>query len=300
MTYNIMFFKQKEQYYSFKQQFETWEDMTSYLFTIKNREIEDKYQNYHMLSANTIDGDRLTESIIESSKWIALDFDSMGSMDLKTFYSKYKFHGWESVFYNSSSCKNDSLRMRIVHPLTRKINRKEYKHFWINLNRCYDNLLDRQTCHINRTQAAPATFKHAYNFFYRKLGNPIDVDEIKDMFPYVEKKKLNIIDIPGYDEYRKKKLNKFYKWSGVGDCPFIPKNKLANFYNIYNTDNTGRYKTFYELMCSITYYAYKNGYPLSQEELINLLREIDYNNLYKKRALDVETRNAIEFAMQRV
>lgn len=61
------------------------------------------------------------------------------------------------------------------------------------------------------------------------------------------------------------------QWSGVDDCPFVKKDKLAEY---LSTPHGEHHRSLYRMMCSIATTATSRGRPLELDELTSLTREI--------------------------
>jgi hypothetical protein len=84
-------------------------------------------------------------------------------------------------------------------------------------------------------------------------------------------------------------------WSGYRDCPFFP-NKMAEQYKTVN--ETGWYSQMYRIMIATACNAVKGKYPITQDQIANMCRELDAEtgNWYDNRPLSREAGGAIEWA----
>jgi hypothetical protein len=99
--------------------------------------------------------------------------------------------------------------------------------------------------------------------------------------------------------HRKDSLeNTSYTWSSYHDCPFVNQRLINDYKDIAHLDGSGRYRMIYKIMCSIASNAVEKGYPMSANEIVNLVKQIDAetSRRYEQRPLEVEANNALEFA----
>ena len=152
----------------------------------------------------------------------------------------------------------------------------------------------------------PAQYANANNFIFSNVGIPLAVDYLLAAFSYSEKQSAaSFIDrLPDawkeqIIEHRKSALeNTSYTWTSYRDCPFVNKKLLKDWMSIASVDGTGRYRMIYKLMISIAGQAITKGYPLTAEQLVQLIKELDADTSrkYQNRALDIEANNALEYA----
>ncbi len=275
--------------------FNSWNDFKNYLINRYNTTfLEHKRQNYNMISGTSLTGGRNKGDIISTSLWIACDIDNIKDKYFTQIIDMFK--KYEFIIYNSASCRQDDIRFRIVFPISRQINVKEYRHFWINLDKSFENILDKQTKHIERMQGMPAQFENAFNFIASNDGMIIDVDDILSKFEYIDNDVS--VKFPLLLKNVHKKLTNNYTWSSHTNCPFVQKDIVDKFHSLYNQDGVGKYVLTYSMMCSIAQRAVFLKYPINVKEIVALMKEIDYNNIYKGRNWEVEAQNAINFALQ--
>ena len=278
--------------------FDDWQRFIEFLYTSYNeRCLTENDQNMHMQSGYNPSGRKLKGSIKESSLWFAMDFDDMQNHTIDTFLDFISNKGIEFVAYNSKSCRYNDPRMRVIVPLSRKVEDREYLHFWTNMRRFYGDLFDKQTNYIEKTQGFPSQYEKAYNFFTHNDGETIDVDGIKGLYPFIDMR-TTILKIDGFSDYRLKKLtNRNIVWSGASDCPFVNKGLLSKFYTIYDSDGLGRHKLSYSIMVNIASNAVRNKYPITVDQIVDIMKDIDYNNIYRSRNWHKEAANALDHAL---
>ena len=93
-------------------------------------------------------------------------------------------------------------------------------------------------------------------------------------------------------------MNSDIRWTNYLDCPFVNKRLVQEYSSIAHVDGTGRYRMFYKIMTSIAINAVKREYPITSNEIAELLRQIDIDNsnIYSNRPLEIEADRAIEYA----
>jgi hypothetical protein len=152
----------------------------------------------------------------------------------------------------------------------------------------------------------PANYANANNFIFHSTGNPLAVDYLLEAYPYSEKQSSSsFLDrLPDawreqIVEHRKSALdNTSYYWTSYQDCPFVSKKMINEWTSIAGVDGTGRYRMIYKIMIAIAGNAVKKGYPLTVNQLVDLIKQIDADTSrkYQNRPLEVEANNALEYA----
>jgi hypothetical protein len=167
---------------------------------------------------------------------------------------------------------------------------------------------DTQTKDLSRMYYVPAIYPNAHNFIFTHRGDYLDVDSLLIKHPYDNAQhSTNFIDrLPPetqkriveqrQQEFEKTKQN--VTWNSYKDCPFVNKNLIADYKKIAWSDGSGRYSMIYKIMTSIACNAVKRKYPITEYEIVDLVRALDRetSNIYAKRPLNVEASRAIEFA----
>ena len=100
-------------------------------------------------------------------------------------------------------------------------------------------------------------------------------------------------------EHRKNQAdNTNLSWSSYHDCPFVNKNLFKEYISMSFMDGTGRYRMIYKLMISVAANAIEKQYPITANQIVDIIREVDREtaNLYEKRPLELEANNALEYA----
>jgi hypothetical protein len=105
-------------------------------------------------------------------------------------------------------------------------------------------------------------------------------------------------EVVKYRESKLKENKREITWNGYQDCPFVNKNLISQYKSIANTDGSGRYSMIYKIMTSIAINAVKSKYPISEYEIVDIIRNLDRDtsNIYSKRPLNTEASRAIEWA----
>jgi len=155
----------------------------------------------------------------------------------------------------------------------------------------------------------PAEYAGAYNFiFSNHSGSVINPRSLMSKHEYIETRSTakNFLDrLPKamQDEivrHRRESMERKndVRWSGYRDCPFVNKNLIQEYKAIAHVDNSGRYAMIYKIMVSIATNAVRDGYAITNKEIVNLIHELDMETTqrYQNRRLDIEADRALEFA----
>lgn len=263
--------------------FQEWEYLKKWLYEQHKIYTPSKKNNLHIVSGETTTEFRTKGSFASTSCCYFMDIDNLNGMSMNAFIEKYKHLNHHYIAYNSASCRKEDIRFRVVFELDRPVEHKEFLHFWTNLNRLYDNLFDKQTNFIEKTNACPRTFDGALNFILEKGNKKVCVNKVKNAFIYTPPQKK--LDIEMFSDFKAKqiKLNgRDVYWSSIRDCPFVPMDKVQEYQSIMNTDGSGRFDLFFRIMCSVSSKAYKRKYPLTTSELNMIMSEVDANG-YQRR-----------------
>lgn len=255
------------------------------------------------------DTTRANANVVEWAGWAALDvdnhkFDGDLESELARLYPNTYF-----VCYSTASSTRDHPKFRLVFPLTRAVGSEEIRHFWFALNTEFGMVGDTQTKDLSRMYYVPAQYPNAYNFiFTHRADRYLDVDDLLKKHEYnVNTTSTNFIDrLPPEIQkevikHRQQSLEKYkseVNWTSYKDCPFVNKKLVSEYKQIAWSDGSGRYSMIYKLMTSIACNAVKRKYPITEYEIVDLIRALDRetSNIYAKRPLNVEASRAIEFA----
>ena len=255
---------------------------------------------------------RANDNVIEWGRWAAIDVDTHvfnGDLEeeLKSKYGEFHY-----VCYSTSSSTKEMPKFRLVFPLTDVVSRSKIKHFWFALNTEFGNMGDAQTKDLSRMYYVPAQYPNAYNFIFSNIGQHINPDELMDRHQWNEPvTSANFFDrLP--PELQKEVINhrqakmqssaSTVSWTSYKDCPFVSQKLVKEFKDISKTDGSGRYSMIYKLMASIACFAVKRSYPITEYEIVEMIRQLDRetSNRYAKRPLNVEASRAIEYAYKTV
>ena len=255
------------------------------------------------------DTTRANANVIEWAGWAALDvdnhkFDGDLESELARLYPDTYF-----VCYSTASSTRDHPKFRLVFPLTRAVGNEEIRHFWHALNTEFGMVGDTQTKDLSRMYYVPAQYPNAHNFiFTHRADRYLDVDDLLRKHEYnVNTTSTNFIDrLPIETQKRiiEQRQQEFERgkqdinWNSYKDCPFVNKRLINDYKQIANVDGSGRYSMIYKIMTSIACNAVKRKYPITEYEIVDLVRGLDRetSNIYAKRPLNVEASRAIEFA----
>lgn len=253
---------------------------------------------------------RANKNVTAWAGWCAVDVDDIEIDGALNDYVDSRASGWRYVCYSTASSRLDKPKFRLVFELDRHVAVDEIKHFWFALQSHLDDAGDKQCKDLSRMYYIPATYDDAHNFIFSGGNVPLCVSDLLAKYPYVEKKhsKSFIDRLPPelatqVVEYRKSKLqNSTVRWNNYNDCPFVNQNLIKEYKSIAHIDNSGRYAMIYRIMVSIASSAIKQEYPITVNEIVTLIKQLDMDtsNRYSNRPLDVEADRALEFAFRSV
>ena len=258
------------------------------------------------------DTTRANANVKEWAGWAAIDVDNHEfNGDLKNELHS-RFGDWYYICYSTASSTVSFPKFRLVFPLTRAVESNEIKHFWFALNAEFDSMGDGQTKDLSRMYYVPAQYPGANNFIFSNSGVAIDPSTLMAKHPWsAPVSSDNFIDrLPPELQkeviaHRQAKLNESRRdvnWESYKDCPFVNQKLIKEYKTISRTDGSGRYSMIYKLMTSIACNAVKQKYPITEYEIVDMIRQLDRetSNRYAKRPLNVEASRAIEFAYKNV
>lgn len=255
---------------------------------------------------------RANSNVIEWAKWAAIDVDNHTfAGNLKDeLYSRFGM--WDYICYSTASSTIEQPKFRLVFQLTRSIKADEIKHFWYALNTEFECIGDAQTKDLSRMYYVPAQYPGANNFIFSNRGQLINPSTLMSKHSWsAPVSSNNFIDrLPPELQkevimHRQQKLEESkrnFNWSSYKDCPFVNQNLVKDYKSISRTDGSGRYSMIYKLMTSIACNAVKRQYPITEYEIVDMIRQLDRetSNRYARRPLNTEASRAIEFAYKNI
>lgn len=246
---------------------------------------------------------RANANVISWAGWVALDVDEYeGSFDSAVEV----FKGHRFVCYSSASSTKEKPKFRVILPLTQHIEASKIKHLWYALNKEFNSLGDPQTKDLSRMYYVPAKYPNSYQFIFTHNGPMIDPNELMSKHTYVIDGPKNLASQLSpeiqrqLDEHVKSKLtNKNFVWTSWRNCPFVNKSLVSEYFTI---GESGWYHKLYQIMMSISANAIRRKYPITTDEVVRLVMEIDAETggWYKGRPLHLEASRAIEYALRTV
>lgn len=255
---------------------------------------------------------RANDNVIEWAGWAAVDVDNFQSNgDLRDDLHS-RFGSWHYICYSTASSTAALPKFRLVFPLRRNVKASEIKHFWYAINTELGSMADLQTKDLSRMYYVPAQYPGAFNFIFTNVGDHVDVDALLNKHPFkAPSSSSSFIDrLPPELQrevvlHRQKKLQESKRdvhWSSYTDCPFVNQSLIREYKNIARVDGSGRYAMIYKIMTSIACNAVKKQYPITEYEIVDLIRQLDRDssNRYARRPLNVEASRAIEFAYKHI
>lgn len=290
---------------------ESWDKFVKFLYKLSERPLNGK-RDAELISPAIYEAGakRRNQNVLAWAGWCAVDIDDWEfEGDLKD--ELHRRHGrWNYVVYSTASSTTTKAKFRLVFQTDRHIHMAEIKHFWFSLQSYLDDTGDKQCKDLSRMYYVPAQYANANNFIFHNVGAPLAVDYLLETYPYIEKKSNNsFLDrLPDawkeqIIEHQKSTLeNTNIYWTSYQDCPFVSKKVLSDWSSIAYTDGSGRYGMIYKMMVVIASNAIKEKYPISANQIVDLIKQIDNDTSrkYQNRALDTEANNALEYAYKNV
>lgn len=287
--------------------FPTWEAFVGFLQMLSTRPLKGK-QNAELISPAIYEPGtkRSNKNVLAWAGWAAVDVDGWqrDGDPIKVLGAKLKH--WDHCIYSTASSREDNIKFRIVFNLSRPVQADEIRRFWFAIQSVVDDQGDKQCKDLSRMYYVPAKYSDANNFFIINEGHPVDVDKLLADFPSEPlRSAANFIDrLPEawqemVIEHRKTGLdNTSYTWTSYRDCPFISKRMLDDWFAIAGQDGSGRYRKVYAMMVAIATKAIKKKYPITADQLVQLILQIDADSTrkYQNRLLEVEANNALAYA----
>ena len=252
---------------------------------------------------------RSNANAIKWAGWAAVDVDSATYEGNLEDALRDRYGHWRYVCYSTASSTHEHPKFRLVFPLSKDVQSSSIRHFWYALNTELDSIGDRQTKDFSRMYYVPAVYPKAFNFIFSNPGLVINPDSLMEKHPYDDRRhSSNFIDrLPESMQkevvaYRQNKLNssstKRVFWTSYSDCPFVNNRLISDYKSIARTDGSGRYSMIYKIMTSIACNAVRQGYPITESEIAEMVLQLDRetSNIYKNRPLATEASRAIEYA----
>lgn len=286
---------------------ENWDQLVKLLHKLSRRPLKGKTDAELISPAVYTTGTtRANKNVLAWAGWCAVDVDDIEvDGELNEFVNSW-VSNWRFVCYSTASSRPDKPKFRLVFELDRHVGVDEIKHFWFALQSHLDDAGDKQCKDLSRMYYVPAAYADAHNFIFSGGDEPLCVSDLLAKYPYaVKERSENFLDRLPEEwakqviEHRKTSLkNDTYRWTDYKDCPFVNKKLLQEYMSIAGIDGSGRYRMIYKMMISIASSAIEKGYPITEIEIVELIRQIDMDssNKYQNRALDVEASNALEYA----
>lgn len=251
---------------------------------------------------------RSNSNVIEWAGWAAIDVDNhVFEGNLKDELHS-RFGSWYYICYSTASSTIAQPKFRLVFPLTEHVPSGAIKHFWFALNAEFGSIADGQTKDLSRMYYVPAQYPGANNFIFTNVGNHVNPRLLINKHPWTAPSSSdNFIDrlpeelqkqVLAHRQQKLQQEKREYNWSSYKDCPFVNRKLIDSYKQISGRDGSGRYSMIYKIMTSIACNAVKQKYPISEYEIVEMVRQLDRetSNIYAKRPLNLEASRAIEFA----
>lgn len=244
---------------------------------------------------------RANENVRAWAGWCALDVDEV-AVSVDDVRSQLDEMDYKYVMYSTASCTKESPKFRIIFALDQYIPSDKIKHFWFAVNKLVLNIVDAQTKDLSRMFYVPGVYPGAWNFIHTGGSKELDVTKLLSETPYVEAQKgifeglTDELKIQLLKHKQSSLTNRNITWNGYNDCPFVSKKLIREYQSL---TGTGWYAKLYSIMVSIARRAISSKYPITVDEIVELVREIDRDNgrWYKYRNLHTEALRALEYAL---
>ena len=292
----------------------SWEAFETIMFSLaklpgyKAKKGEKKKSSSLISPAVYTDGaTRANANVTGWGGWAALDVDEYDCTfeEALKVYSQYKH-----ICYSTASSRPDKKKFRVLFQLNKTVPSDKIRHFWYALNKHFASMGDEQTKDLSRMYYVPAQSPEADTFIFVRSGEVMDPDTIMKLHPFVEKQSLSLID--RFPENIKKEIlkhrqeqsnnNTGIRWNSYLDCPFVNRKLITEYRSISSIDGSGRYRMIYKIMSSIACNAVKKRYPITPNQIADMVKELDRDTsrIYQKRPLHTEAERAIEYAYKTV
>lgn len=229
---------------------------------------------------------------------VCMDIDD-GIKDINqvlNHFSKYSY-----IVYSSPNCTKDKLKLRVVIPLKSRAERKVLKQIWFGLNEWCGGIIDKQTKDYSRLFYVPAQYTNRgddyTHFFLTNDGISLDWEALIERFPSPPEKDLFKIKDPLLGLKRKIFQNaKGIPSMNITDpnCPFV-KQWMREKYAL--TPVGAHHRAIYIFALQCCHNAESIEYPLSHEELVDMMRQLDDldGGYYDDKKLQDSAKDALEF-----
>lgn len=235
------------------------------------------------------------------AEWACLDVDEYdGTMEeLLSKLGAYYY-----VCYSTASSTVEHPKFRLVFPLTRRVERGEIRTFWHAINSEILDFGDAQCKDLSRMYYIPGTYEGAYNFIFVNDGKFIDPTELITKHPYAAPRHTggSFTDrLPDHiqkmiaDQKKSSAYNTSISWTSYKDCEFVNHKLVKEYEQIVGT---GWYHHLYKIMSSIASSAIRAGYPITSNEIADMVGQMHLDNRGTPSTRDLvkEADRAIEWA----
>lgn len=283
--------------------FDTWHKFEGLLYQLSQRPLADK-KDAELISPAVFEvgTTRANANVTEWASWAAVDVDEhVFEGDLESEL-RSKYGDMYYVCYSTASSTPEHPKFRLVFPLKSSVPQDQIKSFWYALQSHLGEIGDKQTKDLSRMYFTPATYAGANNFIFTNTASFVDPIELMVKYPYEGPKMgatfLDRLPLDWADKIintRRSQLdNTNVYWSSYHNCPYWPKKLAAEYIMI---SDGGWYRKMYAIMLAIAGNAIKNKYPITANEIAQLVSEFDREtgNWYENRPLLVEADRAIEY-----
>jgi hypothetical protein len=207
--------------------------------------------------------------------------------------------GLNFLIYNSPSSTVDAERYRVVIPLSRTVDADEVKPLWKAMWQFTGGLGDPACKDRSRAYYVPGQYQGCDSPFIEGEvnGKPLDVDWLIGAYPppapVVPQAAQETEGMDGFrDKLVKASVKAYHR--GIFDSNLVTKTILED----YTSNKAGSYHLgMYTALCRIAGRAKTMGYPLTEAELFQIAREIDFydGGFYSDEKLRAEAKDAMAY-----
>ena len=242
--------------------------------------------------------DKRCNDLVIGWDMICFDIDD-GVKDVASIQDIFKLFSY--IIYSSPNCTAEKLKLRVVIPLNKRAPRKVLTQVWHGMH-MWSKLCDPACKDQSRGYYVPARYTNrgdAYtHFFLTNDGISLDWETLIDRFPSPPEKDLFKIKDPLLGLKRKIFLNaKGTPSMNILDdsCPFV-KRWMREKYAL--TPVGGHHRGIYIFALQCCHNAEAIDYPLSHEELVDMLSQLDQldGGFYEDKKLRDSAKDALEYA----
>lgn len=194
-------------------------------------------------------------------------------------YIQKKFSVFTNIMYSSASCTHSKLKLRVVIPLDKFAPKDKLSQIWFAAQKWAGGLNDEQTKDLSRMHYQPARYtnkgEHYRHFFLVNKGISLPWETLIEKYPSPPPedrfKRSNPLKNLKRDIF--KSNNPLPDFNIQSDeCPFVYDAMVRDY---VLTPAGGHHKAIYMFMVKICYNAQKIDYPITNDEIVDMARQLD-------------------------